>query len=241
MLFTGVTVRDHEAASSPRGTGRRRRVPSTLAAMTAAISDQAETASEVARWNHSIHYYPLLLRALPPGCERALDVGCGEGILARQLRRCVPHVSAIDIDENSIELARQQDAAAEIDYLLGDFLTFPLQRDSFDFVVSVAALHHVDATAALQRMRELLRPGGTLAVLGLPRSRYPLDLPRDAVATIASHAHRRVKLHWESPAPTIWPPPHTFREIRALAEPLLPGASMRRHLLWRYSLIWTKQ
>jgi SAM-dependent methyltransferase len=178
---------------------------------------------------------------LPAGCERALDVGCGEGILARKLRRHVPHVFAIDIDETSIALARQQDPAAEIDYLLGDFLTFPFRRDSFDFIVSVAALHHMDAAAALQRMRELLRPGGTLAVLGLPRSRYPLDLPRDAVATIGTRAHRLVKRHWESPAPTLWPPPHTLREIGALAEPLLPGARMRRHLLWRYSLIWTKQ
>jgi hypothetical protein len=98
----------------------------------------------------------------------------------------------------------------------------------------------MDATAALRRMRELVRPGGTVAVLGLPRSRYPLDLPRDAVATIAIQTQRIVKHHWESRAPTSSPPRHTFRQICALAEPLLPGAFMRRHLLWRYSLIWTK-
>ncbi len=99
----------------------------------------------------------------------------------------------------------------------------------------------MDATAAFQRMRELLRTGGTLAVLGLPRSRYPHDLPRDAAATIANRAHRLVKRSWESPAPTVWPPAQTFREIRALAESLLPGASIRRHLLWRYSVLWTKK
>jgi 2-polyprenyl-3-methyl-5-hydroxy-6-metoxy-1,4-benzoquinol methylase len=74
----------------------------------------AETAAEAERWNHSIHYHRLLLRAAPERCERALDVGCGEGVLARKLRRQVAHVSAIDIDENSIELARQQDPAGEI-------------------------------------------------------------------------------------------------------------------------------
>jgi SAM-dependent methyltransferase len=196
---------------------------------------------EPGRWNHNIHYHPLLLRATPARCERALDVGCGEGILARKLRRLVPQVSAIDTDAHSIEIARRQDPAAEIDYLLGDFLTFPFQPASFDFVVCVAALHHMDATAALRRMRELLRTGGVLAVLGLPRSRYPLDLPRDAAATIVSRAYRLSKRGWESPAPTVWPPPLTFPELRALAESLLPGASIRRHLLWRYSLIWTKR
>jgi ubiquinone/menaquinone biosynthesis C-methylase UbiE len=200
---------------------------------------RADAAIEGGRWNHNTHYHPLLLRALPRGCERALDVGCGEGILARELRQRVPHVSAIDIDENSLEIARQQDPAAQIDYLLGDFLTLQFQPASFDFVVSVAALHHIDAAAALKRMRELLRPGGTLAVLGLPRSRYPHDLPRDAAATITSRAYRLIRRYWETPAPTV-PPAHTFPEIRAIAEPLLPGASIRRHVFWRYSLIWTK-
>jgi ubiquinone/menaquinone biosynthesis C-methylase UbiE len=177
---------------------------------------------------------------MPQGCERALDVGCGEGTLARRLRGHVPHVSAIDSDERSIEIARRQDPAAGVDYLLGDFPTFPFEPASFDFVVCVAALHHMDATAALRRMRELLRSGGVLAVLGLPRSRYPVDLPRDVAAMIVSRAPRLGKRSWESPAPTVWPPALAFREVRDLAEPLLPGASIRRHLLGRYSLVWTK-
>ena len=31
------------------------------------------------RWNHNIHYHRLILQAVPPGCQRVLDVGCGEG------------------------------------------------------------------------------------------------------------------------------------------------------------------
>jgi 2-polyprenyl-3-methyl-5-hydroxy-6-metoxy-1,4-benzoquinol methylase len=181
----------------------------------------------------------VLVGVLPAGCDRALDVGCGEGILARKLHQHSVNVSAIDIDPRSIELARQQDQGGEIDYILGDFLTFPLEPESFDFITSVAALHHMDAGAALQRMRTLLRPGGTLAVVGLIRSEYPRDLPRDALAHGVSYAHRLVKPYWESPAQTLWPPP-TFGETRALAERALPDVSLRRHLLWRYSLLWKK-
>ena len=61
--------------------------------------------SEPERWNHNIHYHPLVLAAVPDHAERALDVGCGEGMLARELRRRVPHVVAIDRDEQSIRPA----------------------------------------------------------------------------------------------------------------------------------------
>jgi SAM-dependent methyltransferase len=192
------------------------------------------------RWNHNLHYHPVLLGAVPDGCQRALDIGCGEGTLARELRRFVPHVAAIDVDEPSIALARRLDAGSDIQYLIGDFLAFPFEPASFDFVVSVAALHQMNAVAALRRMHELVRPGGKLAVLGLARSRYPADLPRNVAATLVSRAHRATKNHWESSAPTVWPPLETYGEIRCLAERTLPQVRCRRHLLWRYSLTLTK-
>jgi SAM-dependent methyltransferase len=134
------------------------------------------------RWNHNLHYHHVLLDAVPTGCQRALDVGCGEGTLARQLRRSARQVSAIDVDEASITAARREDPGQTIDYQLGDFLSFPFAPGSFDFVTCVAALHHMHAEAALRRMSELLAPRGTLAVLGLARSRFPADLPRDLAA-----------------------------------------------------------
>ena len=33
-------------------------------------------------WNHNVHYQPVILRAVPPGCGAALEVGCGDGLLA---------------------------------------------------------------------------------------------------------------------------------------------------------------
>jgi ubiquinone/menaquinone biosynthesis C-methylase UbiE len=192
------------------------------------------------RWNHNIHYFPVLIQSVPPRCRRALDVGCGEGTLARKLGQSIPEVWAIDVNEEIIETARWDEPASAIEYLVGDFLTFPFTPESFDFVACVAALHHMDVEAALSRMTQLLRPGGTLAILGLARSDYPGELHRDLAATVWHRAHLLVKNHWESPAPTVWPPPHTYREIRSFAQRTLPGARFRRHLLWRYSIIWTK-
>ena len=40
-------------------------------------------------WNHNVHYQPVILNAVPPGCRTALDVGCGDGLLASRLAaRC---------------------------------------------------------------------------------------------------------------------------------------------------------
>ena len=192
------------------------------------------------RWNHNSHYYPLVLAALPEGCPRALDVGCGEGMLTRWLaRRGVPHVVGIDEDAASIALARQQDPEARVEYVLGDFLGHPFPAGSFGLVSCVAALHHMEPAAALARMSDLLAPGGTLVVSGVARSRWS-DLPLDAVAVVANLGYRAVRGYWRHPSPIVWPPPHTYREIRALARDLLPGVRYRRHLLWRYSLTWTR-
>jgi SAM-dependent methyltransferase len=191
------------------------------------------------RWNHNTHYYPLVLAAVPDGCRRALDVGCGEGMLARELAVRVPQVVGIDKHEPSIALAREQGPAGRVEYVLGDFLEYPFPAASFGLVSCVAALHHLDPAAALTRMAGLLAPGGTLVVSGVARSRWS-DLPLDIVAVIANLGYRAVRGYWHHPSPIVWPPPHTYREIRALAGDLLPGVRYRRHLLWRYSLTWTR-
>lgn len=201
-------------------------------------------------WNHNVHYHRVILDAIPPGCERALDVGCGQGGLTRRLKRLVPHVSGIDRDGRSIELARAHPGAAGIDYLLGDFLTASFEPESLDLVTSIAALHHMDAEAALRRMSDLLPPGGVLAIVGLARGSSPADLGRTALAVIGTRVHRAARARKRPvpairPAatytsPVIWPPPLTYQAMRRLATRVLPDARYRRHLYWRYSLVWTK-
>jgi SAM-dependent methyltransferase len=190
------------------------------------------------RWNHNTHYHPLVLGTVPPGCRRSLDVGCGEGLLARELRQVVPFVTGIDRDAASIEMARRLDE--DIEFILGDFMTYPFEPATFDHIASIAVLHHLDAAAALERMRNLLAPGGTLAIVGLARSRYPADLPFAIAGAVGHRVHRLSKPCWEDSAPRRWPPPDTFAEIRRLAERVLPGVRYRRLLLFRYSLLWTK-
>ena len=189
-------------------------------------------------WNHNIHYHPVVLAAIAHDAEDALDVGCGEGLLTRQVRQRVRHVVGIDRHEPSLAVARAQ-SQNDITYVLGDFITYPFEHESFDFVASVASLHHMDIRQALERMSTLLRPSGTLAVIGLARSR-PTDLPFDVAGHVVNRTLKRSRMEWEDSAPRVWPAPLTYGHCRRMAASVLPGATFRRRLLWRYSLVWTK-
>lgn len=166
-------------------------------------------------------------------------MGCGEGTLTRQLRRRVPDVVGIDLDPQSIDLARMHPDAADIRYLVDDFLAAVLAPESFDLIVSVAALHQMDAVAAVSRMRDLLAPGGVLAVIGLARSQLPAELPLDMTAIAVNWLYRLRWGYWEQPSPAR-APSLTYEQMRRIATRALPGARFRRRLLWRYSLIWSK-
>jgi 2-polyprenyl-3-methyl-5-hydroxy-6-metoxy-1,4-benzoquinol methylase len=192
------------------------------------------------RWNHNIHRHSLVLDALPPACERALDVGCGEGLLALALSRRVRRVTAMDRHEPTLELAQQHASADNIDYVVGDFLTYPFEPASFDAVVSVAVLHHVELAVGLERMAELLRPGGRLVVIGMAATRSPIDLGFDLAGAIGTRLHKLTKTYWETSAPKVLTMPYSYGHARRTARRLLPGVRYRRHILWRYSLVWTK-
>jgi SAM-dependent methyltransferase len=192
-----------------------------------------------ARWNHNTHYHQAILDAIPLGCRRALDVGCGEGTLTRELRQIVPEAVGIDRDHASVAAARADGGAADIHYIEGDVLTYSFQPSSFDLVAAVASLHHMDAETALGRLSSLLRPGGVLAVVGLARS-SPGDLPIDVAAIVANRLRRLRVPYRQQTSPTVWPPPESYASMRRIAARLLPSARFQRRLYWRYTLVWIK-
>jgi SAM-dependent methyltransferase len=199
--------------------------------------------ADARRWNHNIEYFPVILGAVPAGAPRALDVGCGDGVLSRRLAAVVPQVVGLDLDPASVAAARGQGGGPS--YVHGDLLAPPFAPESFDLVAAVTCLHHMGTAAGLAAMRDLVRPGGALAAVGVARRRYPADLPRDLAASVGTRAHQLAKrlddrLLWGTTAPIVWPPEHDFRETRRVVEATLPGARFRRHLLWRWSVTWAK-
>ncbi|MDL4770627.1 MULTISPECIES: class I SAM-dependent methyltransferase [Thermomonosporaceae] len=193
-------------------------------------------------WNHNTHFHDVVLRSVPRGCGEALDVGCGDGLLARRLASRAAHVTGIDRSPEMIERARTLSAKhGNVEFMEADALACDLPAEGHDFVCSVTAIHHMDFTAALTAMRETLRPGGSLVVISLANSGTLGDRVYSLTCIPVHHYHRfRNRRRAGDPgAPIAWPD-MTWSEVREEAARLLPGARFRRHRLWRYSIVWRK-
>ena len=190
------------------------------------------------RWNHNIHFHPLVMRAIHAGATSALDVGTGNGELAAELRRALPDVTAIDLDADVLATAAGRHDG--ITWLHGDVMTYDFGRN-FDVVAAVATVHHLPSLPdTLQRFADLTSPGGVLVIIGLAQATTPRDR-LFGLAGVAQHQwYSRTRTYWEHSAPTVWPPPHTYSEVRDTAARILPGVHWRQFALWRYALTWSK-
>lgn len=203
-------------------------------------SDFDTIAALTARDQLGPHEAPLL-RELRGGT--ALDLGCGLGTAARILASRFERVDAIDLSPGMIAEARRRTRARNIHYEVADLFEWLQTHASYDCIVSLATLHHVDEPRALRSMAHALRPGGQLLVVDLIER---TSLPLNAVAWIAARLRelrtgrmtRSERKAWEEHGRN--ERYRTWRDVQALAA-TLPGATARQHLLWRYSLRWTKE
>lgn len=179
-----------------------------------------------------------------------LDIGCGEGLLVRQIHALlskgrvstsgVLNVVGIDPDLASIERAKLASAGVVgISYLHADARTYPFPRGSFDAVVAVNALHHFDFVEGLKLARDLVRPGGVVGIINLGRRRHLVDAPWDGVMFLGHVFRILPKNPWDHGAP-VKMPDESFAEIRKAVREVLPGAIYRRRFLGRCTIVWIK-
>ncbi len=187
---------------------------------------------------HTARYYDVLLDAVPRPCDLGLDVGCGTGEFSRALSHLAGRVDAIDRDPAVIERARAASAGfSNIRFSCTDFMTCTNEEGGYDFVCALASLHHLPLPGALVRMKSLLRPGGVLGIIGLYREHGLTDFASSLAAFPVSLGLRLTHPRVDEGVP-LRAPDLTLREIRTLAGALIPGAVIKRRLLWRYTLLY---
>lgn len=201
--------------------------------------DQAETLRIMAElWNVNIHYDGKLDSCVPLQAASALDVGCGDGFLAARLSRRVPHVVAVDVDRPVLERAEKRFPDSAVIWRHGDILALASELEAFDAVVSNATLHHFrDSRTALRCLRDLVRPGGTLAIVTFARPGWRY-LPWALAAFVVRGVAIRLRGKWEHTAPTVWPPRETVHELRRHVRTELPGAHTSLLLMGRVFILW---
>jgi ubiquinone/menaquinone biosynthesis C-methylase UbiE len=108
--------------------------------------------------------------------HRVLDIGCGTGTVAIEIKRRYPDLDIIGIDPDPKALARARRKAAkagvsiQFDQGFGDELPYP--EASFDRVISSFMFHHLPAeekVKTLRAVRRVLKPGGRFHLLDFER------------------------------------------------------------------------
>jgi len=201
-------------------------------------------------WNQNARYHEYLLSKLPKRCGRVLEIGCGTGEFSRLLATRAEKVLAVDLSTQMIRLARERSRLhTNVEFVEADVMSYQLPEDEFDCVATLTTLHHLPAESILTRIREALKPGGVFVCLDLYQRSdlsdwifdgvaYPTNLllrllktgrprpPKDVREAYAEHGKTDTYL--------------TLRQIERACELVLPGALVRRHLFWRYSIVWRK-
>jgi ubiquinone/menaquinone biosynthesis C-methylase UbiE len=212
--------------------------------------DRIALLAEQDGWSHNDHYHGYLLKQVPPRCVEALEIGCGTGTFSRGLAERADRVLALDLSPQMIRVARQHSGRyANIDFRVADALEweFPVQR--FDCIASIATLHHLPMETMLAKMRTALKANGTLVVLDLYQAKGLSDALTSLVAMPVNLAlrlanSRRLTVPREVQEAWAEHGRHdkylTLSEVRRICAKVLPGAKVRKHLLWRYSIVWKK-
>ncbi|GAA0349266.1 MerR family transcriptional regulator [Bacillus horti] len=138
---------------------------------------QAEIHDEIVYTpGHDAHFHPNYEQGLnsvismiaPKAEEIGLDIGAGTGnliqlFIQQNIRMCA-------IDQSMEMLAKCREKNPEAETKLGNFLAIPYLDDSFDFIVSSYALHHLNDEQkglALDEMKRVLKPLGRIVLLDI--------------------------------------------------------------------------
>jgi SAM-dependent methyltransferase len=114
----------------------------------------ARTPGHDAYWDYSPRFFDLL----PPPGRATLEVGCGEGRVARDLAEHGHRVTGVDASPTL--LAAAQEADPQGDYVLADAADLPFPDETFDLVVAYNSLMDVqDMPGAVREAARVLEPG----------------------------------------------------------------------------------
>ncbi|MEN8122853.1 MAG: class I SAM-dependent methyltransferase [Bacteroidota bacterium] len=95
-----------------------------------------------------------------------LDYGCGTGLISNEIADKVKTVHAIDISSKMIEIAKNKAIGRKIqniDYAYSNIFDDRYKKGSFNVILAFYVLHLFDdSQKVIQRMNELLKPGGLI-------------------------------------------------------------------------------
>ena len=113
------------------------------------------------------------------GRARALDLGCGTGVISLSLAERGFDVLGIDHSEDMLDVARGKLASRQLTgdctFVVGDVRHVPAEDDTFECVTCQGLLHHLpEMESCLTELKRVLRPGGYFYISEPTRDPTPL-------------------------------------------------------------------
>lgn len=190
-------------------------------------------------WNHNTAYHPWLIDIARRQGGYVLDVGGGDGLLAQRLSPVCRSVTAIEPDPTAARRAVERVAAnSNVTIAQTDFHRFEPEGRRFDLITFVASLHHMDLRTALAKARQMLTPNGEIAVVGLSANTSVIDWAWAVTCLLPAAIGSRLHRETADIGVVMTDPKESLGEIRRAADEVIPGASVRRTLYYRYLLRW---
>jgi 2-polyprenyl-3-methyl-5-hydroxy-6-metoxy-1,4-benzoquinol methylase len=98
--------------------------------------------------------------------DRVLDIGCGDGSISMPLLPRCKHLTMLDLSSKMLDLAREKipfDRSKDVDLINGSFIGSNLTPQSFDLIICLGVLAHVDSPAAvIAEIARLAKPGASV-------------------------------------------------------------------------------
>ena len=133
----------------------------------------------MSRLGRASNYNRWIFESIEPYLGRnALEIGCGTGTFSALIAGAVEHLTAIDISQEFIEIARRRHAKVPNITILKTDATEELPDQKFDSIVMLDVLEHIaDDAGILTSLTNKLAPGGRiiLKVPAIPRLFNSLD------------------------------------------------------------------
>lgn len=105
--------------------------------------------------------------------QRILNVGCGDGLFDRYLKKKVPQMASVDINRDDVVMARKLNPESAVFYGLACVENLPFLGNIFDCIICVDVIEHVlDDATGLREMVRCLKPGGSL-IITVPSRDFP--------------------------------------------------------------------
>jgi 2-polyprenyl-3-methyl-5-hydroxy-6-metoxy-1,4-benzoquinol methylase len=190
--------------------------------------------------NHNSAYHPWLIDIAGRHRGHVLDVGCGEGLLVQRLAAVSRGVVGVDSDPESVRRARER--LQSIDNASVELMRFEdldVDERSFDVITFVARLHHLLLSETLRKARQILSPGGELAIVSLSANKAIADWTWAALCTPVARVGSWLYRETRNIGVPVAEPCESLGEIRRVAaNDVLPRAVIRRGLHYRYRLLW---